>query len=247
MSDDDLIILYVLENAANDACMGISTYGPELLRSVRLRYAQRIIQPTERPAVSEQRIPDDSIMWNPYNKVVQSHRTGFIDLDRTNEERSKCGLPVPWTPELGAREVREPPVIAQPADQEILEEVAQELDQFTNLALAFFGQADWKTRMNGMAARLRSVGETERPSALAQVASLTKELHRQHEEALEASRVIDALQLQLAATTNIGITAKELAEMRRWVGLHLKEPDEDHRQACLMITRLIAALKLVVK
>lgn len=49
----------------------------------------------------------EAIKWNPYNKVVQDHRDGTIDHERTNQERSKRGLPVPWTPEIGDKEVRE--------------------------------------------------------------------------------------------------------------------------------------------
>lgn len=52
----------------------------------------------------------DGIMWNPFNKVVQDHHDGTIHWKRTNRERKKRGLPVPWTPEIGEREVRMPPV-----------------------------------------------------------------------------------------------------------------------------------------
>jgi hypothetical protein len=52
---------------------------------------------------------DDSVMWNPYNKVVQSHRDGSIDYIETNHERKKRKLPIPWTPALGEKEVKEPP------------------------------------------------------------------------------------------------------------------------------------------
>lgn len=53
---------------------------------------------------------DDSVKWNPYNKVVQSHRTGEIDHCETNVQRSLRGLPVPWAPEMADREVREKPI-----------------------------------------------------------------------------------------------------------------------------------------
>src|SRR4051812_25736015 len=39
---------------------------------------------------------DSVAQWNPYNKVVQDLRDGHIDLERTNEERARRGLPVPW-------------------------------------------------------------------------------------------------------------------------------------------------------
>jgi hypothetical protein len=50
------------------------------------------------------------VRWNPWQKVVSDHRTGDIDDDRTNAERAKRGLPVPWTPEMADREVREDPI-----------------------------------------------------------------------------------------------------------------------------------------
>ena len=52
---------------------------------------------------------DDSIMWNPWNKVVQSHRNGTVDRRKTNKERKKRGLLIPWTPEIGEKEVLELP------------------------------------------------------------------------------------------------------------------------------------------
>lgn len=45
------------------------------------------------------------VKWNPYNRVVQDHRDGTIDHARTNIERAKRGLPVPWTPAIGKKEV----------------------------------------------------------------------------------------------------------------------------------------------
>lgn len=52
----------------------------------------------------------EPIKWNPWNKVVQDHRDGTIDHMRTNEERVKRGLLVPWTPAMGNKEVHEPPI-----------------------------------------------------------------------------------------------------------------------------------------
>lgn len=57
-------------------------------------------------------IPEhDPIKWNPWNKVVQDHRDGTIHRDLTNTERSKRGLPTPWTPEMGDAECRQAPVV----------------------------------------------------------------------------------------------------------------------------------------
>jgi hypothetical protein len=53
----------------------------------------------------------DPIMWNPWNKVVQDHRDGTIHHDLTNEARATRGLPVPWTPEMGDIECRQPPIV----------------------------------------------------------------------------------------------------------------------------------------
>jgi hypothetical protein len=50
------------------------------------------------------------IAWNPHCKVVADHRDGTIDRDRTDRERAARGLPVPWTPEIGDREVWGSPV-----------------------------------------------------------------------------------------------------------------------------------------
>lgn len=52
----------------------------------------------------------DGTFWNPYNKVVQSHRDGTINDERTNAERSMRGLPTPWSSELADTEVRQAPV-----------------------------------------------------------------------------------------------------------------------------------------
>lgn len=53
---------------------------------------------------------DQPLHWNPFNKVVQDHRDGTIDMEMTDRERSARGLPVPWTPEIGSIEVHQPPV-----------------------------------------------------------------------------------------------------------------------------------------
>ena len=53
---------------------------------------------------------DNPICWNPWNKVVQDHRDGTIHHDLTNAERTKRGLPVPWTPALGDTEVHQPAI-----------------------------------------------------------------------------------------------------------------------------------------
>lgn len=42
------------------------------------------------------------IMWNEGNKVVQDHRDGTIIQPDTDIERSRRGLPVPWTPDIDA-------------------------------------------------------------------------------------------------------------------------------------------------
>lgn len=54
--------------------------------------------------------PENPIFWNCYNKVVQDHRNGNIDIELTNIERQKRGLPTPWTPEMCDVECHEPPV-----------------------------------------------------------------------------------------------------------------------------------------
>jgi hypothetical protein len=53
---------------------------------------------------------NNPIQWNPYNKVVQDHRNGTIDLTLTNHERAKRGLVIPWTPEISKKENQEPPI-----------------------------------------------------------------------------------------------------------------------------------------
>lgn len=45
-------------------------------------------------------LADESVYWNPYNGVVQSHRDGEIHFRATNWERSRRGLPVPWRPDM---------------------------------------------------------------------------------------------------------------------------------------------------
>jgi hypothetical protein len=53
---------------------------------------------------------DNPVKWNPCNKVVQDHRDGTIKPRLTNRERKLRGLPVPWNPRMGGKEVRERPV-----------------------------------------------------------------------------------------------------------------------------------------
>jgi len=52
----------------------------------------------------------DAVMWNPFNKVVQDHRDGAINMRLTNAARLFRGLPIPWTPEIANAEVHEAPV-----------------------------------------------------------------------------------------------------------------------------------------
>lgn len=54
--------------------------------------------------------PGNPISWNPYNKVVHDHRNGDIIQPDTDNERAKRGLPVPWLPEMGHREVEMAPI-----------------------------------------------------------------------------------------------------------------------------------------
>lgn len=60
--------------------------------------------------ISDSPPPADPVYWNPFNKVVQDHRTGDIDHNATNAEREKRGLEVPWTSTLGNIEVHQAPV-----------------------------------------------------------------------------------------------------------------------------------------
>lgn len=53
---------------------------------------------------------DDPVMWNPFNKVVQDHRDGTINHQRTNVERHLRGLPIPWTPQDAEIDTRTPAV-----------------------------------------------------------------------------------------------------------------------------------------
>jgi hypothetical protein len=53
---------------------------------------------------------DSPVKWNPFNKVVLDHRNGSIDIPATNAERTKRGLPVPWSPEIGEKEIKETPI-----------------------------------------------------------------------------------------------------------------------------------------
>jgi len=52
----------------------------------------------------------DPICWNPWNKVVQDHRDGTIDHERTHAARVQRGLVVPWTVAIGEVECRQPPI-----------------------------------------------------------------------------------------------------------------------------------------
>ena len=51
-----------------------------------------------------------SVYWNPFNKVVCDHRDGTIVHLLTNMARAENSLPVPWTPEIGKKEVMIPAV-----------------------------------------------------------------------------------------------------------------------------------------
>jgi hypothetical protein len=55
--------------------------------------------------------PLEPIRWNRHTKIVQDHRNSKIDLARTNVERAKRGLPVPWYPMLGENESFLPDVL----------------------------------------------------------------------------------------------------------------------------------------
>ncbi len=54
--------------------------------------------------------PFNSVMWNPWNKVVQCHRDGTILNSLTDIERKKRGLPTPWKPAMGDAECRQAPI-----------------------------------------------------------------------------------------------------------------------------------------
>ena len=49
------------------------------------------------------------ICWNPYNKVVQDHKDGGIDVEKTRFARYIRCLPE-WNPKLATKETREPPI-----------------------------------------------------------------------------------------------------------------------------------------
>lgn len=49
------------------------------------------------------------VKWSPVHKVVIDHRTGFVFVETTDDERRRRGLPVPWHPELMASEMLKPP------------------------------------------------------------------------------------------------------------------------------------------
>jgi hypothetical protein len=53
---------------------------------------------------------DNPVKWNPFNKVVQDHRDGTIDVKATNRERRRRGLKTPWSAALADAEVRQAPV-----------------------------------------------------------------------------------------------------------------------------------------
>lgn len=53
---------------------------------------------------------NNHVKWNPYNKVVLDHRNGSIDIPYTNAERARRGLVIPWTPEIGEKEIKEAPI-----------------------------------------------------------------------------------------------------------------------------------------
>ena len=48
----------------------------------------------------------EATKWNPGNKVVQDHRDGRVDHRRTNIERRRRGLAVPWEPWMVESETR---------------------------------------------------------------------------------------------------------------------------------------------
>lgn len=56
------------------------------------------------------RKPLGLVRWNQWNRVVQDHRTGEVDLTRTNEERLLRGLAVPWSIELAQEEMTAPAI-----------------------------------------------------------------------------------------------------------------------------------------
>lgn len=50
-----------------------------------------------------------SASWNPYNKLFQCHRDGHVIPFLSDFVRNLYGLPIPWTPEIGSEEIKEPP------------------------------------------------------------------------------------------------------------------------------------------
>lgn len=54
--------------------------------------------------------PYRPMRWNPFNKVVQDHRNGTIDITATNALRESKGLSTPWTPEIAELEVHQKPI-----------------------------------------------------------------------------------------------------------------------------------------
>lgn len=50
------------------------------------------------------------VKWNPFNKVVQDHNTGAVDIAETDIIRQKLGLPIPWEPKMVQFELQLPPI-----------------------------------------------------------------------------------------------------------------------------------------
>ena len=61
-------------------------------------------------ALEEIEKEQEATKWNPANKVVQDHRDGRVDHSRTNIERKKRGLPVPWEPWMAEMEMKGSPI-----------------------------------------------------------------------------------------------------------------------------------------
>ncbi len=50
------------------------------------------------------------LSWNRYTKVIRSSVNGEVDHAMTNKFRERMGLPVPWTADMTAKELAEPPM-----------------------------------------------------------------------------------------------------------------------------------------
>ncbi len=50
------------------------------------------------------------LSWNRYTKVIRSSVNGEVDHAMTNKFRERMGLPVPWTKDMTAKELAEPPM-----------------------------------------------------------------------------------------------------------------------------------------